>query len=99
MLDPVASMSFSDAGTKVGHLSPWETCKAFAFHTALQAIEKTLQKRSCDFLGERVNIWIGKQLQVKGGGCPSEGAPVMHTSVQATTHNTKLRYMSPSYYT
>ena len=76
MLDPVASMSFSDAGTKVGHLSPWETCKAFAFHTALQAIEKTLQKRSCDFLGERVNIWIGKQLQVKGGGCPSEGAVV-----------------------
>ena len=69
-------MSFSDAGTKVGHLSPWETCKAFAFHTALQAIEKTLQKRSCDFLGERVNIWIGKQLQVKGGGCPSEGAVV-----------------------
>ena len=69
-------MSFSDAGTKVGHLSPWETCKAFAFHTALQTLEKTLQKRSCDFLGERVNIWIGKQLQVKGGGCPSEGAVV-----------------------
>ena len=69
-------MSFSDAGTKVGHLSPWEMCKAFAFHTALQAIEKTLQKRSCDFLGERANIWIGKQLQVKGGGCPSEGAVV-----------------------
>ena len=69
-------MVFSDTDTKVGHLSPWETCKAFAFHTALQAIEKILQKRSCDFLGERVNIWIGKQLQVKGGGCPSEGAVV-----------------------
>ena len=69
-------MSSSDAGTKVGHLSPWETCKAFAFHIALQAIEKTLHRRSYDFLGEKVSIWIGKQLQVKGGGCPSEGAVV-----------------------
>lgn len=67
-------MTFSDTETKVGHLSPWETCKAFAFHTALQAIETTLQKRACDLLGERMNSWIGKQLQVKGGGCPSEGA-------------------------
>ena len=69
-------MSFSDSGTKVGHLSPWETCKAFALHTALQSLEKTLQKRACEILGERMNIWIGRQLQVKGGGFPSEGAVV-----------------------
>ena len=67
-------MSFSDASTKVGHLSAWETRKAFAFHTALQAIETTLEKRACDLLGERLNAWIGKQLQVKGGGSPSEAA-------------------------
>ena len=36
------AMSWSDAETKVGHLSPWETCKAFAFYTALQAISKQL---------------------------------------------------------
>ena len=46
-------MSLSDSGTKLGHL-----CKAFAFHTALQSIERTPQKRACE----------------KGGGCPSEGA-------------------------
>ena len=34
------AMSWSDAETKVGHLSPWETCKAFAFYTALEAISK-----------------------------------------------------------
>ena len=67
-------MAFSDAGAKVGHLSPWETCKAFALHTALQTIEEKLQTRACDFLGERMNTWIGKHLQVKGGGCPTEGA-------------------------
>ena len=67
-------MSFSDAETKVGHLSPWETCKAFAFHTALQSIETMLQKHACDPLGERMSTWIGQQLQVKGGRCPSEDA-------------------------
>ena len=69
-------MLFSDTDTKVGRLSPWEMCKAFAFHTALRAIEKTLQKHACAFLGERANVWIGKQLQVKGGGCLSEVAVV-----------------------
>ena len=69
-------MAFSDAGTKAGHLSPWETCKAFALHTALQTIEATLQTRACDLLGERTNAWIGKHLRVKGGGCPTEGAVV-----------------------
>ena len=47
-------MAFSDAGTKAGHLSTWETCKAFALHTALQTIEEKLQTRARDLLGERV---------------------------------------------
>ena len=29
-------MTWSDADTKVGHLSPFETCKAFAFHVVLE---------------------------------------------------------------
>ena len=71
-----SSMAFSDETTKAGHLPPWETCKAFAFHTALQAIETKLEKRACDLLGERTNMWISRQLQLKGGGCPTEGAVV-----------------------
>ena len=49
-------MAFSDAGTKIGHLSPWETFKSFALHNALQTIEGKLQTRACDLLGERVGL-------------------------------------------
>ena len=49
-------MAFSDAGTKIGHLSPWETFKACALHNALQTIEGKLQTRACDLLGERVGL-------------------------------------------
>ena len=49
-------MAFSDAGTNIGHLSPWETFKAFVLHNALQTIEGKLQTRACDLLGERVGL-------------------------------------------
>ena len=57
-------MSWSDAETKVGHLSPWETCKAFAFYTALQAISKQLGQPAYALLGQRAPAWIAEQLDV-----------------------------------
>ena len=45
-------MSWSGAETKVGHLSPWETCKAFAFYTALEAISKQLGQPAYALLGQ-----------------------------------------------
>ena len=68
------AMSWSGAETKVGHLSPWETCKAFAFYTALEAISKQLGQPAYALLGQRAPAWIAEQLTRKGGGCPSERA-------------------------
>ena len=65
---------WSDADTKIGHLSPLETCKAFAFHVALEAISKNLQKPAYSLLGQSAPAWIAEQLTLKGGGCPSERA-------------------------
>ena len=41
-----AHMSWSDAETKVGHLPPFEACKAFAFHKALETISENLGTKS-----------------------------------------------------
>ena len=65
---------WSDADTKIGHLSPLETCKAFAFHVALEAISKNLRKLAYSLLGQSAPAWIAEQLTLKGGGCPSERA-------------------------
>ena len=65
---------WSDAETKVGHLSPLETCKAFTFQVALEAISQHLQQPAYILLGQTVSSWIAEQLTVKGGGCPSERA-------------------------
>ena len=54
------AMSWSDAETKVGHLSPWETCKAFAFYTALQAISKQLGQPPYALAGQRAPAWISE---------------------------------------
>ena len=79
-------MSWSDAETKVGHLSPWETCKAFAFYTALEAISKQLGQPAYALLGQRAPAWIAEQLTRKGGGCPSERAVLAAVSkCQQTT--------------
>ena len=67
-------MTWSDSDTKVGHLSPFETCKAFAFHVALEAISTELEVPAYELLGKRSQAWIAEQLTVKGGGCPSERA-------------------------
>ena len=65
---------WSDADTKEGHLSPFETCKAFAFHKALEAISKKLQLPAYKLLGQASSAWIAEQLTLKGGGCPHERA-------------------------
>ena len=44
-------MAWSDTVTTVGHLSAFETCKAFAFHVALEAIAKHLERPAYDLLG------------------------------------------------
>ena len=49
-------MSWSDAETKVGHLPPFEACKALAFHKALETIFENLGKD----LRERCRAVIGK---------------------------------------
>ena len=67
-------MSWSDAETKVGHLPPFEACKAFAFHKALETISENLGKPSYELLGQRSVEWIAEQLTLKGGGCPGERA-------------------------
>ena len=63
--------SFSSAGTKRGHLPPWEACKAFAFSKCLDAIAEKLGQRACDLLGQQTNEWIAQQLTLQGGGCPT----------------------------
>ena len=65
---------WSDADTKPGHLSALETCKAFAFHVALEAISKYRQQPAYSLLGQSASAWIAEQLTLKGGGCPSERA-------------------------
>lgn len=67
-------MAWSEEDTKVGHLSPFEVCKAFAFHQALETITTHLNKSAYDLLGKRQNEWIAEQLTLKGGGCPKERA-------------------------
>ena len=67
-------MAWSGADTKLGHLSPLETCKAFAFHVSLETISSKLKKPTYELLGQRTNAWIAEQLTLKGGGCPSERA-------------------------
>ena len=62
-------MAFSSAGTKRGHLPPWEACKAFAFSTCLNTITQHLGQRACDLLGQQTNEWIAQQLTLHGGGC------------------------------
>ena len=47
------AMTWSDSDTKVGHLSPFETCKAFAFHVALEAISTKLKVPAYELLGKR----------------------------------------------
>ena len=64
-------MAFSSAGTKRGHLPPWEACKAFAFSTCLNTITQHLGQRACDLLGQQTNEWIAQQLTLHGGGCPT----------------------------
>ena len=65
------TMVFSSAGTKRGHLPPWEACKAFAFSTCLNTITQNLGQRACDLLGQQTNEWIAQQLTLQGGGCPT----------------------------
>ena len=61
----------STAGTKRGHLPPWEACKAFAFSRCLNTISQNLGQRACDLLGQQTNEWIAQQLTLHGGGCPT----------------------------
>ena len=68
------AMTWSDVETKVGHLSAFETCKAFAFHAALEAIAKHLKRPAYELWGTRSHAWIAEHLRLKGGGCPSERA-------------------------
>ena len=65
---------WSDTDARVGHLSALETCKAFTFHVALEAISKHLQQPAYSLLGQGASSWIADQLTLKGGGCPSERA-------------------------
>ena len=65
------AMTWSDSDTKVGHLSPLEACKAFAFHVALEAISTKLKVPAYELLGKRSQAWIAEQLTIQGGGCPS----------------------------
>ena len=67
-------MAWSGADTKLGHLSPLETCKAFAFHVSLEITSKKLKKPTYELLGQRTHAWIAEQFTLKGGGCPSERA-------------------------
>ena len=65
---------FSDDATKTGHLSPWNICKAYALHTALETIRNRLGRHPYELLGQRAHAWIAQQVTVKGGGCPTERA-------------------------
>ena len=54
------AMTWSDSDTKVDHLSPFETCKAFAFHVALEAISTELKVPAYELLGKRSQAWIAE---------------------------------------
>ena len=68
------AMNWSGSDTKVGQLSPFETCKAFAFHVALEAIstelkvatyelleeEPSLDRRTADHQRWRLPEWAGR---------------------------------------
>ena len=60
------TLPFSSAGTKRGHLPPWEACKACAFSTCLNAITQNLGQRSCHLRGQHINEWILQQLTLHG---------------------------------
>ena len=65
-------MSLCPDNTPEGCLPPFEVAKAYAFHVAMEAVEKHLGKPAYVLLGKRVNSWIAEQLTVKGGGAPAE---------------------------
>ena len=62
--------TFAPGNTPNGELPPWEIAKAFAFHCALARAAQTLSAPAHKLLGQRVDVYIAKQLTLKGGGRP-----------------------------
>ena len=62
--------SFAPGATVDGELPPWETAKAFAFHTVLAAAAERLGIPAAELVGSRVDEYIAQQIKVKGGGHP-----------------------------
>lgn len=60
--------------TKDGHLPPWEVAKAYGIHVALRTISEHIGESPSELLGQRVDKFIASQLQLKGGGNPTERA-------------------------
>jgi hypothetical protein len=70
----MAQTRFSPDSTREGELPPWETAKVYAFKLALDAIAEHTGTPSPELLGDRVDHWIGQQVEQKGGGHPSDRA-------------------------
>ena len=60
--------------TQTGRLPPWETAKAFAFHTVIDAVCKHLGQDASELLGKPCGEYIAEQLTLVGGGHPTERA-------------------------
>ena len=62
---------FSPDAVRDGELSAWEVAKAYAFHIVLSDVAELLEQTPSDLVGGgRVDTYIAKKLQLKGGGQP-----------------------------
>ena len=55
-------------------MPPFELAKAYAFHVALVRMEEVLGRPAYELLGEARDLWISKQVRLRGGGSPSPRA-------------------------
>ena len=64
----------SPDNTPSGTLPPFEVAKAYAFEKVLSQVQKHMGMSVWQMLGEDKGTFIGKLLELKGGGQPSRNA-------------------------
>ena len=62
--------SFDPGPTPEGELPPWEIAKIYAFHIVIHKMAESLDTPAADLLDQRVDEYIGSQVEFKGGGHP-----------------------------
>ena len=78
---------FDPGSTPKGKLPPWEVCKAMAFDSVIQAMEKHTGKSCWELLGEGKAEITAKHLTTIGGGHPKKRAVQKHWTKKKVKDN------------